>query len=76
MKYLLTSPLCYFSLQMVNEAEKKLHGTLSDGKKIKIFHANGGDIIVEAIEISEGWQLINQNIQVSKLISLAFWKVN
>ena len=33
---------------------------------MKIFHKNGGDIKVEAIEISEGW-LVNQNIQVLKI---------
>jgi hypothetical protein len=54
----------YFSSQRVDEAEKKLRGTLSDGQKIKIFHKKGGAIKVEAIEISEGWQLITQNFQV------------
>ncbi len=50
----------------MDESEKKLQGTLSDGQKIMIFHKNGGDIKVEATEISEGWRLIDENIQVSK----------
>ena len=50
----------------MDESEKKLRGTLCDGQKVKIFHENGGDIKVEAIEISEGWRLIDENIQVSK----------
>ena len=56
--------------QRVNEAEEKLRGTLSDGQKIKIFHKKGGDIKVEAKEIAEGWELIDQNIQVGKLVAL------
>ena len=46
----------------VDDAEEKLHGTLSDARKMKIFHKKGGDIMVEAIEISGGW-LVNQTIQ-------------
>ena len=52
----------YVGQKRVDEAEEKLNGTLSDGRKVKIFHKKGGDIIVEAIEISEGW-LVKQNIQ-------------
>ena len=55
----------FFKKQKVDESEKKLQGTLSDGQKIKIFRKDGGDIKVEATEISKGWQLIDENsIQV------------
>ncbi|CAB4032732.1 Hypothetical predicted protein, partial [Paramuricea clavata] len=49
--------------QRVDESEKKLQGTLSDGQKIKIFHKKGGHIKVEATDISDGWQIIGENIQ-------------
>ena len=62
---LLTETKFPLKKQKVDESEKKLQGTLSDGQKIKIFRKDGGDIKVEATEISEGWQLIDGNsIQV------------
>ena len=41
-----------------------MKGALGDGQKMKVFYKKGGDIKVEACDISEGWKIINQRVQV------------
>ncbi|XP_028410652.1 uncharacterized protein LOC114533340 isoform X2 [Dendronephthya gigantea] len=51
------------SEKKVQECENSLQGTLCDGLKLKIFHQDGGNLKIEAIEINDGWKLFGRKTQ-------------
>ncbi|XP_028414762.1 uncharacterized protein LOC114537852 [Dendronephthya gigantea] len=51
------------SQREVEKHEQQLRGTLGDSEKTKIFYKEGGDIKVEAIDISEEWKIRGGNVQ-------------